>query len=833
MRPTAAQPTPSSASTMGLPAQLRQIALRLRRAPGFTMVTLLTLAIGIGATTAVFSVVQGVLLAPLPYPHANRLVQLRVTGVANRSWPLGPAEYLVYRRDNRTLQSFGLYLNDSVAVTGKGPPRQVAAMDVTAGALQALEAQPQIGRLIAPRDDLRSATATVVLSNGYWRRWFGGQRSALGQALIVNGKPRQIIGVLPPGFRILDYGRRGLYLPLRMPRSHVFLGAFSYPSLARLKPGVTLAMARTDQARMERIVLRQFPAPPGYSKRLFINAHIGPLVQPLRQAVVGDIGAALWILFGGMGLVLLIACANVANLMLVRAEGRQQEMAIRAALGGGRRRLAGELLLESVVLGAGGGVLGLGLAFAGLRLLLWLAPSGLPRLHNIGLHPLVLLFCCGAALLAGAAAGLLPALRYSRATGVLREGGRSLSGNRRRHRARNALVTAQVALAFVLLICAGLMIRSFAALRQVSPGFRDPATLETFGLYIPPTAVPSQAAVTQAQAAVLRHLGALPGVAAAAMATTLPLTGVHAVNPVVAADHPYAADTVPPTRDFTFVSPGYFHTMGIPLLAGRDFTWTDNFRRRNVAIISANFARQYWGSPAAALGHRIRGPSTDAWREIVGVVGNVDAEGLDHAAASYVYWPLQLGQFFDFKVVAQRDVTVVLRTPQAGSSALLAEAQRVVGQTDPNLPLIEPRTMGHYYRRALARTSFTLVMLAIAGVMALLLGAVGLYGVLAYAVSQRRRELGIRLALGQEPRAVVRMVLRQGLGLAAAGLGLGLVLAWGASRLLTSLLFGVRPTDPLTYAAIIATLGATAAAASFAPARRAARVDPAEALRAE
>ncbi len=820
---------------MGLCSQLRQIALRLRRAPGFACVTLLTLAIGIGATTAVFSVVRGVLLSPLPYPHANRLVQLRVTaaGIGVKSFPLGPAEYLVYRRQNRSFQSFGLYQSDSVAVTGEGPPRQVAAMDVTAGALQALEVQPRMGRLFAPRDDRRSAAATVVLSNGYWRRRLGGRRSALGQTLIANGKPRQIIGVLPPGFRFLGYGRRGLYLPLRLQRSRVYLGNFSYQSVARLKPGVTRAMARVDQARMEQTVLRRFPAPPGYSKSLFVNAHIGPLVRPLRQVVVGDVGPMLWIIFGGMGLVLLIACANVANLMLVRAEGRQQELAIRAALGGGRRRLAGELLLESLVLGVGGGVLGLGLAFAGLRLLLALAPTGLPRLHNTGLHPLVLLFCCGAALLAGAAAGLLPALRYSRTTGVLREGGRSLSGSRRRNRARNALVTAQVALAFVLLICAGLMIRSFAALRQVNPGFRDPGTLETFGLYLPPTAIASKAAVTRAQAALLQRLAALPGVSAAAMTTTLPLTGRNNVNPVVAADHHYAANTVPPLRDFTFVSPGYFHAMGIPLLAGRDFTWTDNFGRRDVAIISANFARQYWGSPAAALGRRIRSGGNDAWREIVGVVGNVDARGLDHPAASNAYWPLETGQFFDNKVNVHRYVSVVLRTPQAGSRALLAEAGRAVRETDPNLPLISPHTMDHFYRQSLARTSFTLVMLAIAGAMALLLGAVGLYGVLAYAVSQRRRELGIRLALGQEPRAVVGMVLRQGLGLAAGGLALGLVLAWAASRLLTAVLFGVRPMDPVTYAAIIVTLGATAAAASFAPARRAARVDPAEALRAE
>ncbi|MGH9535563.1 MAG: ADOP family duplicated permease, partial [Terriglobales bacterium] len=677
------------------------------------------------------------------------------------------------------------------------------------------------------------ATRTVVLSNAYWRRWYGGRRSVIGRTLVADGQAREIIGVLPAGFRFLDYGPRGLWLPLRFDRAHVYLGNFSYDSIARLKPGATLAMARADQARMEQIVLRRYPAPPGYSKQLFYNAHIGPIVQPLRREVVGDVSTVLWILLGGMGLVLLIACANVANLTLVRAEGRQQELAIRAALGGGRRQLAGELLLESVVLGLAGGVLGLGLAYAGLRLLLWLAPSGLPRLDNIGLHPWVLLFCFGAALLAGALAGLLPALRYSRATGALREGGRSLSTSRQRHRARNILVMAQVALAFVLLICAGLMIRSFAALRHVNPGFRDPASLQTFGLYLPPSDIKDNAAVPRADAALLQRLAALPGVSAVAMASTLPLTGQNNVNPVVAADHHYAANTVPPLRDFNFVSPGYFHVMGIPLMAGRDFTWADNLDRRDVAVISENFAKEYWGGPAAALGHRIRSGSDDAWRQIIGVVGDVRAQGLDHTADSDVYWPLEMAQFMGDKVHVQRYEHVVLRTPQAGSSALLAEARSVVSGVDPNAPLISPRTMAHFYRRALARTSFTLVMLAIAGVMALLLGAIGLYGVLAYTVSQRRREIGIRLALGQEPKSVVGMILRQGLRLAAVGIGLGIVLALGAARLLASLLFGVRPMDALTYLAIIAALGATAALASLGPARRAAGVDPAEALRAE
>ncbi len=814
---------------------MRQILVRFRRSPGFTLIALITLAIGIGATTAVFSVVDGVLLAPLPYPHANRLVQLRLSmpGLGMKHLQLGPADYLVFRDQNHAFASLGVYSSDMNAITGRGRPQEVNSMDVTAGTLQALEVKPALGRLFTRRDEDPGGRRTVVLTYRYWQRHFGGSRAVIGQSLVADGTPREIIGVLPADFHFLQARNLSLFLPIRF-KPPIYLGNFSYDCLARLKPGVTLAAARADEARMLPIVMREFPAPPGYTKSLFAAARIGPLVRPLRDAIVGDVTGILWIVLGGMFLVLLIACANVANLMLVRAEGRQQELAIRAALGCGRGRLAAELLGDSVVLGLIGGALGLGLAEAALRCLRWLHPSGLPRLNNIGLHPWVLLVCFLAALFAGVIAGVLPALQYSRVSGAMREGGRALSSSRQRHRARNGLVLAQVAMAFVLLICAGLMIRTFAALRQVNPGFRDPATLAAYPVYIPGADAKKDAMAVRDEQAMLGKLAALPSVSGAAIVRQLPLNGQSNVNPIFAADRQYAAGALPPLRDFNFVSPGYFHTLGIPLLVGRDFTWADDFQMRNVAIISANFAKQYWGSPAAALGHRIRETATgsEPWRRIIGVVGNVRA-GLNQPAPSYVYWPLLMGNFFDNKVNAQRYVTFVLRTPLAGSASLRQEAQRAIASVDPNLPLMPSHPLGYYYRQSLAQTSFTLVMLGIAGVMALLLGAIGLYGVLAYAVSQRRREIGIRLALGQEPRAVVGMIVRQGLTLAAAGVGIGIVLAIGAGRLLSSLLFGVRSLDGMTYAAVIVALGLTAALASLLPARRAAGVDPAEALRAE
>lgn len=814
---------------------MRQILVRFRRSPGFTLIALITLAIGIGATTAVFSVVDGVLLAPLPYPHPQQLVQLRLAlpGVSAQPFGLGPSNYFVYLHQNHSFQSLGLYDGDMVAIRENGRAREINALDVTFETLQALEVKPELGRLFNAHDDQPSATRTVVLTDAFWRQHFGGSRSVIGQTLVTDGKPREIIGVLPPGFRFLNQQKLGVLVPERYDRSKIYLGNFGHGCLARLKPGVTLAEARADEARMWPIVLRSFPPPPGYSLALFQHARALPSVRPLRQVVVGEVGPVLWIILGGMALVLLIACANVANLMLVRAEGRQQELAIRAALGCGRGRLAAELLGDSIVLGLLGGALGLGLAYAGLRLLVWLAPGGLPRLANIGLHPWVLLVCFLAALFAGVIAGVLPALQYSRVSGAMREGGRSLSSSRQRHRARNGLVLAQVALAFVLLICAGLMIRTFAAMRQVNPGFQRPDTLQTFGFYIPKADLTGDLAVVQAQAAMVRQLAALPGVSAAAAATQLPLGGYNDEDPIFAADHHYATGQVPPLRGFTFVSPGYFHAMGIPLLAGRDFTWEDNFGERPVAIISAAFAREDWGSPAAALGHRIRPDSLDTWRQIVGVVGNVRAIGLAGPEPSATYWPLLMSHFEGQKVNTQRMVRFVLRTPRAGTSSLMAEVRDAAASVDANAPVMMAHTMGYYYDQSLARTSFTLVMLGIAGIMALLLGAIGLYGVLAYAVSQRRREIGIRLALGQEPRAVVGMIVRQGLTLAAAGVGIGIVLALGAGRLLTSLLFGVRSVDGMTYAAVIVALGLTAALASLLPARRAAQVDPAEALRAE
>src|SRR5579875_834928 len=787
-------------------AQLRQVFRRLGRAPLFTFLTLLMLAVGIGANTAVFSVVYGVLLKPLPYPHPNQLagVWLNAPGVGLNHASLGPSDYFVFRDESRTFQDIGLYAHDTVSITGAGRPERASALRVTDGTLSILGVKPLLGRIFSRQDCSPQAPDTALLSYGNWHQKFGASRSVIGKTIVADGQSAQIIGVLPRDFAFLDEENPDLFFPLQFDRSKIFLGNFSWNALARLKPGTSIAQANADVARMLPIVLRSFSAPPGFSLDLFKKARLAPDVVPLKQDVVGDISALLWVLMGSIGMVLLIACANVANLLLVRTEGRQQELAVRAALGATRGRIAGELLFESAVIGLLGSVLGLALAWAALRAFIALAPAGLPRVNEIGINFPVVLFTLAVALLTSLLFGAIPVFKYAgaRAGTGLREGGRTLSQSRRRHRARNILVTVQVALALVLLVCSGLMIRTFRALIHVNPGFTAPAQLQTFAIYIPGTDVKQGDQVPRIEQQIQDKLAAIPGVSAVGFSSALPMTNNNWMDPVFAADHNYAQGKLPPLRSNEMASPGYLHAMGIPLIAGRDFTWTDTYNKIPVALISKNFADEYWGSPQNALGKRIRISSIDDWRQIIGVVADVRDQGLSKPAPPDVYWPILLSKFEDDPLRAARYVTFVLRTPLAGSESLMNQARRAVWSVDANLPLGHVHTLNYYYQKSLARTSFTLVMLGIAGAMALLLGTVGLYGVIAYSVSQRTREIGIRMALGAQQNALTMMFVRQGLMLAAIGIACGLIAAFAVVRFMSSLLYGVGAADPLTYALV-------------------------------
>jgi predicted permease len=817
---------------------LRHVFRRLLSAPMFTTVGLLTLALGIGANTAIFSVVNGVLIKPLPYPEPEALVALFHVAPGVRSLsgnaPLSPTMYFTYREQNKTFQEMGLWSNGGASVTGIAEPEQVPALMVTYGTLQALGVQPALGRWFSQEDDTPGSEEAVILSDGYWQRRFGGDRSIVGRTLTVDLRPRRVIGVMPPDFRSPNPTAE-LILPLRFDRNRIFLGDFSFRGIARLKPGTSADDGNADVARMLPLWLEAWPAPPGIDRALFRTARFAPNLRPFKQDVVGDIGTVLWVLMGTIGLVLLIACANVANLLLVRVEGRQQELAIRAALGAGRGRIAREMLLESLVLAVLGGVLGVALAYAALRVLIAVGPATLPRLAEIGIDPLVLGFTAAISVGAGLLFGLIPILKYAgpQVAMALRGVGRTSSHTRERHRARHSLVVTQVALALLLLIGAGLMIRTFQALRSVEPGFARPDEVQLLRISIPEAQVREPERVLRVQNEMLEKLAAIPGVASVAFSSGAPLEGFNSNDVVYAEGKTYAAGEIPAIRRLRFVSPGFFQTTGTPLVAGRDFTWTELYEKRYVAIVSENMAREIWNDARAAVGKRIRMRMDDPWREIVGVAADVYDDGVHQKATTFVYWPLLMDRFYNDQIRATRGGVFLVRSSRVGTAAFLTEARQAIWAVNPSQPVFLVRTLKDLYDASMARTSFTLVMLAIAGGMALLLSIVGIYGVIAYAVSQRTREIGIRIALGAEPAGVKRMFVRHGLVLAGIGGTLGLVAAAGLTRLMSSLLFRTTPLDPATYAAVFALLVLAAAVASYIPARRATAVDPGETLRAE
>ncbi|HEV3329615.1 MAG TPA: ABC transporter permease [Bryobacteraceae bacterium] len=824
----------------------------LRHNLTFTIVALLTLAIGIGANTAVFSVLNSVLLKPLAYPKAEELVALRqlapgAAGLASFSdgLLLSPSMYYTYAEHNRTFQALGVWTANTVSVTGLAEPEQVRAVLISEGVLETLGVPPAAGRWLSHADQIPVAreqfgfvgrSATVMLSYGYWQRRFGGDRSVIGRSITVDSRTKQIVGVMPRGFRLVN-ADFDLIEALVFDRNRVILAGFGFNGIGRLKPGVAIAKANADLARLLPVWMDSWTNGPGTNGQVYKIWRITPALRPLKQEVVGNVGDILWVVMGTIGLVMLIACANVTNLLLVRAEVRQQELALRAALGAGRGRLVRSLLVESVILGLMGGVLGVGLAYWGLRFLVAIGPANLPRLNEISIDPRTLAFTVGLSVLSGLFFGLIPALKYAgpRISLVLRSAGRTASLSRERHRVRNLLVVAQVAMALVLLVSAGLMIRTFQALRTVQPGFTNAAQLQTMRISIPPSLVAEGPRITRIQNDIVDKVASIPGVTSVGFASQLPMEGYGSNwDEIFAQDKTYTPGEIPPLRFYKYVSPGYFHTTGARLIAGRELTWTELYGIRPVAMISENLAREMWGSPSAAVGKRIREFMQAPWSEVIGVIEDVRENGVQEKAPEIVYWPTMMPNMFGpGPLAAMGTVTFAIRSNRAGTEGFLNQVRQAVWSVNSSLPLATVRTMQEVYDQSLARTSFTLVMLGIAGAMALLLGIVGIYGVIAYAVSQRRREIGIRVALGAQQGEVQRMFVGYGLGLAAVGVVLGMAAAVGLTQLMKSLLFGISPVDPLTYAAVPVVLGTAAALASYLPARRAAAVDPVEALKAE
>jgi predicted permease len=802
----------------GLLRDARHAVRTIRTRPGFSVAVLLSLALGIGANTAIFSVLNAVLMRPLPYPGSDALVgvfnRLVIQGQVFEDAELSAGMYLGCNENCKAFETFGVWTPGAATVTGMGDPEQLVTVTATQGVLPTLGIPAYIGRWFSNEDDTPGSPQTVILSYGYWQRKFGGDREVLGRTMLIDFVPRQVIGVMPRDFRFVNVAP-DILLPQRFPKSGLRSDELSFTGIARLKSGVTIALANQDLAR----VWTTWAETSGYGKA-FAMLNITPNLRPLKKDVVGDVGSVLSVLMGALGLVLLLVCANVANLVLVRAQSRQQEFAIRAALGAGWGRIARELLVESLTLGILGGALGVALAYAGLKVLVTEGPVALPRLEEISMDGTALAFALacslGTSLLVGLGAILRSGIpgRMQSARGATQGAGQL--------RAQNALVVTQVALAFVLLVASGLMIRSFFALRAVTPGFTHPEWIQTVRIAIPEALTSDTERVLRMQSEILSRLSAIPGVTAAGFASGLPMESEYRNGVLIDVEGKTYIDQMSPNRAVKRISPGLLAAQGTRLVAGRDFTWEDVLGHRGVALVSENMARENWGEPASALGKRIRQGKDSPWLEVVGVAENVRADGVNLPAPATVYFR-----------AGGRGATFAIRSERAGTEAFLREVAAAIHAVNPGLPLAKVRTLNDVYRRSMARTSMTLILLGIAGSMALALATVGVYGVLAYAVGQRRREVGIRLALGAEPGMLQWMFVRKGLILNCVGGIIGLALAGGLSKWISSLLFGITPLDPLTYIASGALIAAAVLVASYVPARQAASVDPMETLRSE
>ena len=813
---------------------LRYGVRALRRAPVFTLVAALTLALGIGATTAVFTVVHGVLIKPLPFRDSDALVSLKHTSKdVGAGPPVGMCLSLLvtYTRENRSFEQLGVWSRGSEHITDGVLPEEVTTLNVSVGTLRALGIQPAMGRWFSEEDHAPGSPETVILMDGYWGRRFGRDPAVIGQQVAVDSRPRVVVGVMPASFRFLDE-TPDLVLPVRIDPGTLTLGGFNYEGLARLAPGVTVEQASTDIGRMLPLWLEAWPSFPGIDRSAF--GQITPLVRPLKQELVGNVGDMLWVLMGTIGMVLVIACANVANLVLVRAQGRHHELAIQAALGAGRGRLARQRLVESLVLGLLGGTLGLLLASAGLSVLSTIGPASIPRLHEITLDPTVLILTLVLSLSSALLVASIPVAKFGsrRLAPTLRASGRGSSDSQERNRARNILVVVQVALALILLVGSGLMVRTFLALRAVPPGFTDPDYVQLVRVTISEAQIGDPERVLRLQRDMLDRLATIPGVTDVSFTGNVPMAGERSRSSIYREDVPIA-DPRAPLRWFRFVAPGYFQTIGTRLVTGRDFTWVDLEGRRPVAVISENLARELWREPRAALGKRIREGAGSPWREVVGVVADVYDDGVHRQAPSIVYWPSFMETFLGQPFNVRRTVTFAMRSSRAGSESLLTQVRDAISSVKADVPLTRVRTLGDVYGRSLAATSFALVMLAIAAAMALLLGIIGIYGVIAYAVTQRTREIGIRAALGASRRELEAMFVRRGVTLALAGVACGLAGAAALTKLMASLLFGTSPLDPTIYLLVSLGLVGIAALASYVPARGASRVDPVQTLRGE
>lgn len=796
---------------------LRYGARTLAKNPGFALVAVMTLALGVGANTTIFSFVNGILLRPLPYPKPERLVLLDETALKQGITSMGVSfpNFLDWREQNSVFEDVATYQGGNYSLTGVGEPEQLRGGRVSHGLFEILRIQPPLGRTFTAEEDQPGHDAVVMLSHGLWQRRFGGDPTIVGRLVTLNNRSCTVIGVMPPGFRFPEISE--LWVPLALTTKIWTRTDHGLGAVARLRDGVSLERAQTELSAIASRIEQQNPV---------TNEGLGVSVTSMRERLSGEYREALLILLGVVGCVLLVACANVANLLLARATARQKEVAVRAALGASRWRVARQLLIESSLLGAAGGAFGLVLAVWGLDLLLAAIPVSLPFWMDFSLDLRVLGFTVGISVLTALIFGLVPALQASRIDLIetLNKGGRSAAAAAH-NRSRNLLVVAEVGLSLVLLVGAGLMMRSFLLLQRVDPGL-NPQNVLTLGVILPTEKYREGARRGEFFQRLMERIQAAPGVQAGGAVSTLPLSGGRWGRSLTVEGYSVLPVGQAPMIQHNVVTPGYFRAMGIPILMGRDFAETDAADSPKVTIVDERLAREYWPD-TDPLGKRIRfGPPEDnePWHTVIGVVGAVRHERLDADTRKSVYLPhLQ---------IPVRGMALAIRSGE-NTTSLTAAVRGQVRALDPDLPITRVLPMEEVVAQAIWEPRLYAVLFGVFAAGALLLAAVGVYGVMSYGVTQRTHEVGIRVALGAKRRDIIRLIVGQGLKLAFVGVAIGLGGAFALTRLIKGLLFGVSATDPLTFGLLALLITIVALAACLVPARRAMRIDPMVALRYE